>query len=152
VHPSHAVTDEVNMAEFVQDVRAEFNEPALPFIIGGPGMDGYNSRGKAAICNAQSRAASRPEINETTVYIETRIFAARYSCLGLDDDACDGLSNAGCDGDEDAPGCACNDLIDTKKDANDDYKRQCGYKVYEKQGQHWSWNGRLALGLYGARV
>jgi hypothetical protein len=142
------------MVDFVQDVRAEFNEPALPFIIGGPGMDGYNSRGKAKICNAQSNAATRPEINETTIYIETRIFAARYSCLGLDDDACDGLSNAGCNGDEDSPGCACNDLIETKKDANPDYKRQCGYKVYDEQGQHWSWNGRsevgLGLGLWGS--
>ena len=144
MHPSCAATDEVNLVDFVQDVRAEFNEPALPFIIGGPGMDGYSSRGKAVICNAQSRAATRPEINETTVYIETRIFAARYSCLGLDDDACDGLSNEGCRGDEDAPGCACNDLIDIEKEANPDYKRQCGYKVYSKQGQHWSWNGRLA--------
>ena len=63
VHPSRAATDEVNLVDFVQDVRAAFNEPALPFIIGGPGMDGYNSRGKAVICNAQSRAATRPEIN-----------------------------------------------------------------------------------------
>ena len=140
------------MVDFIKDVRVEFDQPAMPFIIGGPGMDGYSSRGKAVICNAQSRAATHPEINETTVYVETRIFAARYSCLDLDDDACDGLSNAGCDGDEDVPGCACNDLIETKKDANPDYKRQCGYKVYDGQEQHWSWNGRLALGLYGARV
>ena len=54
------------MADLVQSVRADFNEPALPFIISGPGMDGYGSRGKANICNAQRRAAERPEFNELT--------------------------------------------------------------------------------------
>ena len=68
---------EENMADFIKDVRAEFNESALPFIISGPGMDGYESRGKANICNAQRRAADRPELNESTIYVESRTFAAR---------------------------------------------------------------------------
>jgi hypothetical protein len=135
-----SVTDEDNMADFVESVRDDFNEPALPFIISGPGMDGYGSRGKANICNAQRRAADRPEL-KSTIYVESRIFAAKYACLDMKDTVCEGLSDAGCDG-SDRSGCACQDIIEALKHANPDYKRQCGYKVNEEQGQHWSWNAR----------
>ena len=140
---------EDNMADFVKSVRTDFienglysvDEPALPFIISGPGMDGYGSRGKANVCNAQRRAADRPELNESTIYVESRIFAAKYACLNMNDTACAGLSDAGCDG-SDRAGCACQDIIDALKAENPDYKKQCGYKVNDEQGQHWSWNGR----------
>ena len=135
------LTDEDNVADLVESVRADFNEPALPFIISGPGMDGYGSRGKANICNAQRRAADRPELNESTIYVESRVFAAKYACLDMNDTVCEGLSDAGCDG-SDRSGCACQDIIEALKHANPDYKRQCGYNVNEEQGQHWSWNAR----------
>ena len=140
---------EDNMVDFVKSVRTDFidrglysaDEPALPFIISGPGMDGYGSRGKANVCNAQRRAADREELNETTIYVESRIFAAKYACLNMDDTACAGLSDAGCNG-KDNKGCACAEIIKALKKENPDYKKQCGYKVNEEQGQHWSWNGR----------
>ena len=144
---------EDNMADFVKSVRTDFianglysaDEPALPFIISGPGMDGYGSRGKANVCNAQRRAADREELNESTIYVESRIFAAKYACLNMSDTACAGLSDAKCDG-RDTAGCACQDIINALIKETPDYKEQCGYKVqggseYKPQGQHWSWNG-----------
>jgi hypothetical protein len=127
------------VADLVQSVRADFNEPALPFIISGPGMDGYRSRGKANICNAQRRAADRPELNESVIYVESRIFAAKYACLDMNDTVCEGLSDAGCDG-SDNSGCACQDIIDALKKLNPDYKRQCNFKV--ELPQPWIWNAR----------
>ena len=140
---------EDNMVDFVKSVRADFidsglysaDDPALPFIISGPGMDGYGSGGKAKICNGQRRAADRPELNETTIYVESRIFAAKYACLNMNDMACAGLSDAGCDGINNE-GCACWEIIEALQAKNPDYKKKCGYKVNEEQGQHWSWNGR----------
>ena len=127
------------MVDFIKDVRVEFDQPALPFIIGGPGMDGYESRGKQVICNSQRRAADRPEINETVAYVETRTFAARYACLDMDDAACLGLSDAGCDG-RDNIGCACADIIEGLK-ANQS-GGSCNSKVNPDQEHHWSWNAR----------
>ena len=132
------------MVDFIKDVRAEFDQPAMPFIIGGPGMDGYESRGKQVICNSQRRAADRPEINETVAYIETRTFAARYACLDMDDAACLGLSDAGCDG-RDNIGCACADIIEGLK-ANQS-GGSCNSKVNPDQEHHWSWNARSLVAL-----
>ena len=136
---------EQNMADFITDVRAEFEEPALPFILAGPGMDGYDSRGKANICNAQRRAADRPELNESTIYVESRIFSAKYACLNMDDAACIrhgvGLSDAGCDGGTHSD-CACNEIIKGLEADLPDSKRECGRKVNDDQGQHWKWNAR----------
>ena len=129
---------EDSMVDFVKSVRESFGEPALPFIISGPGMDGYGSGGKAKICNGQRRAADRLQ---STIYIESRIFAAKYACLNMEDTACAGLSDAGCDGELNI-GCACADIIEALKAENPDYKKQCGWQVNEEQGQHWSWNGR----------
>ena len=137
---------EQNMADLITDVRAEFKEPTLPFIIAGPGMDGYGSRGKSNILNAQRRVADRPELNESTIYVESRIFAAKYSCLEMDDAIClrdgVGLSDAGCDGEDKRGGCACNDIIRGLEAALPDSKRKCGGKVNGDQGQHWAWNAR----------
>ena len=129
---------EDSMVDFVKSVRESFGEPALPFIISGPGMDGYGSGGKAKICNGQRRAADRLQ---STIYIESRIFAAKYACLNMNDTACAGKSDAGCDG-ELNKGCACADIIDALKKESPDYKKQCGWQVNEEQGQHWSWSGR----------
>ena len=137
---------EDNMVDFIKSVRDSFNESTLPFIISGPGMEGYGSRGKSRICNGQRRAADRPELNESTIYVESRIFAAKYACLNMNDTACAGLSDAGCDGSGRA-GCACQDIINALIEKAPDYEEQCGYKVqggseYKPQGQHWNWNGR----------
>ena len=136
---------EQNMADLINDTRDEFNEPTLPFIIAGPGMDGYGSRGKAVICNAMRRVADRPELNESTIYVESRIFAPKYSCLEMDDAVClrngVGLSDAGCDGETNS-GCACNEIIKGLEADLPDSKRECGRKVNDDQGQHWKWNAR----------
>ena len=63
------------MADFMKDVRIAFNESALPFILAGPGYDGFkDGSGKGAICEAQKRATERAEFNESTAYVESRHF------------------------------------------------------------------------------
>ena len=128
------------MADFIKDVRAEFKEPDLPFILAGPGMDGYGSRGKSNILNAQRRVADRPELNESTIYAETRTFAAKYACLDMDDATCLGLSDAGCDGVNNV-GCACADIIHHLEAGYPDGCEGRG-EVHPDQKQHWSWNAR----------
>ena len=70
---------EENMVDFMKDVRVAFNEFALPFILAGPGMRGFQDKqgGKGAICEAQKRATERPEFIESTAYVESRHFASK---------------------------------------------------------------------------
>ena len=67
------------MVHFIKDVRDAFNESDLPFILAGPGMKGFQDKngGKGAICEAQKKAADRPELNESTAYVESRHFAPK---------------------------------------------------------------------------
>ena len=94
-------------------------------------MDGYTSRGKQVILNAQRRVAERPELNASVIYVESRTFAAKYACLHMNDTVCEGLSDAGCQ-----------DTIDALTELDPDYKQHCGYNVNEEQSHHWSWNAR----------
>ena len=52
-------------------------------------------RGKGIVCDAQRRAAE-PEFNDSTISVESRLFAPKNVCLDLDDSTCDGLSEAEC--------------------------------------------------------
>ena len=93
-------------------------------------MDGFTSRGKRVLLQAQRRVAERPELNASVIYVESRTFAAKYTCLRMNDTVCEGKS------DED-----CQDLIDALKELEPDYKEHpCGYNVNGEQSHHWSWN------------
>ena len=118
---------EDNMVDFMKDVRVAFEAPDLPFVLAGPGMDGYGSASKSAVCNAQRRAAERTEFVE---YVETRPFASKFACLGMDDNACDGLNEG-----------ACKAFIDQRFEEAGLSRSDCSKLApYNGQGQHYSWN------------
>eukprot|EP00964_Phaeocystis_antarctica_P094466 scaffold61196_cov63-Phaeocystis_antarctica.AAC.1 len=110
------------MVHFIKDVRDAFNESDLPFILAGPGMKGFQDKngGKGAICEAQKKAADRPELNESTAYVESRHFAPKYACLDME---CH--SEAECD-----------ELIDQKEAETG---MSCSDALYDA-GHHYDWS------------
>ena len=67
---------EQNLVHLIHDVRAEFNQPDLPFVIGELGNGGaIASESMLAIRNAQRAAASREEFEGTVAFAPTADFA-----------------------------------------------------------------------------
>ncbi|NQT37114.1 MAG: hypothetical protein HQ581_06475, partial [Planctomycetes bacterium] len=67
---------EVNMVNFIQDVRKDLGVPKLPFVIGGSGFGGWGQTidRRLGVMAAQEAAANRPEFQGNVQYVETRDF------------------------------------------------------------------------------
>jgi len=67
---------EKNMANFIRDVRKDFDVPQLPFVIGNSGFGGReqtNGR-RLKVMEAQLAVAKYPEFKDTVFTVETRDF------------------------------------------------------------------------------
>jgi len=67
---------EVNMANFIRDVRKDFGIPSLPFVIATTGMSGWEETHPRALSlmEAQLAVAEYPEFQGTVVTVDTRPF------------------------------------------------------------------------------
>jgi len=67
---------EVNMANFIRDVRKDLGAKDLPFVIANSGFGGRNQKNdrRLGIIKAQAGAAALPEFNGTVTCVETRDF------------------------------------------------------------------------------
>ncbi len=67
---------EVNMINFIKDVRKDLGVANLPFVIGGSGFGGWDQKvaRRLQISAAQQAAAQRPEFKGNVLYVETRGF------------------------------------------------------------------------------
>lgn len=68
---------EFNLANFIRDIREDFNAPELPVSIAVSGMAGYEPGLRTDIVNAQFAMANRtkyPEFEGNVASVETRIF------------------------------------------------------------------------------
>ncbi len=67
---------EQNMANFVRDVRKDFDVPNLPFVIGGSGFGGWGQTidRRLGIMKAQEAVTQYDEFKNNTKYVETRSF------------------------------------------------------------------------------
>ncbi len=67
---------EVNMVNFIKDVRKDLGVPNLPFVIGGSGFGGWGQTidRRLGVMAAQEAAANRPEFKGNVQYVETRDF------------------------------------------------------------------------------
>ncbi len=79
VDPQRAVPEyESNLVHLIRAVRAEFNVPKLPVVIGeltGPWVDAPDSWGK--LRKAQAAAAERPEFRGNVLFVKTGAFVRR---------------------------------------------------------------------------
>jgi len=67
---------EGNLVHLIKDVRAEFNSPKLPVVIGELGNGGLKGgKNMLAIRAAQKAAADREEFDETVKFVSTTAFA-----------------------------------------------------------------------------
>jgi alpha-galactosidase len=72
------LTYEANMANFIRDVRKEFNAPKMPFVIGQMGHDGMQPDTEGSprdyIKKAQAAVPEYPEFKENTLCVKTDRF------------------------------------------------------------------------------
>ena len=67
---------EGNLVHLIKDVRAEFNSPKLPVVIGELGNGGLKvGKNMLAIRAAQKAATDREEFDETVKFVSTTAFA-----------------------------------------------------------------------------
>ncbi|MCP4451326.1 MAG: hypothetical protein GY809_07675, partial [Planctomycetes bacterium] len=76
VSDSHNAEYEVNMANFIRDVREELGTPELPFVIATTGMTGMTETNVRALAlmDAQMAMAQYPEFLDNVLSVDTRPF------------------------------------------------------------------------------
>ncbi len=67
---------QVNMANFIRDVRKDLSAPRLPFVIADTGMGGFEEKNERALAliGAQAAVAEYPEFKGNVAYVSTRSF------------------------------------------------------------------------------
>ena len=65
-----------NLAHFIRDIRAEFEDPELPFALAETGMSGMEEKHPRALSlmKAQAEVPARKEFRDTTAFVPTRAF------------------------------------------------------------------------------
>jgi alpha-galactosidase len=61
------------LADFIRDVRKDFNAPEMPFVIGVMGVDGFRDDRKS-FRDAMAAPASMPEFKGNVIAVETAAF------------------------------------------------------------------------------